>query len=165
MPRGKVEAKAPKKTVTRRSSRAQPKIEMAEIERLKQLLANEDDLEQDLKREMKHIVESRDRQLTKELRRIEDRNKHLIMWTGVVLIMAVIVTFWIASVVATTRRTTGEDFTDERYNVEEIKKNLTGTMDKVMKNLEEINKESERLKQQSPAPTSTDGNFQPKLPE
>ena len=160
MPRRKIGAEAPRKT----SRRAQPHIELQEIERLKQLLAAEENLEEDLKRQMKQVIEARDRQLARELRRIEDRNKHLIMWIGVIAIMAAIVVFWIASVVATTRKTAGEDWSGQQYDVDAIKANLTDTMSEVIKNLEDIRKESERLKQQ-PATSSTDGNFQPKLPE
>ncbi|NCN25033.1 hypothetical protein COT94_04490 [Candidatus Falkowbacteria bacterium CG10_big_fil_rev_8_21_14_0_10_37_14] len=123
-----------------------PPIDPAEIDRLKLLLETEEHLESDLRQEMQEIIKTRDRQITRELRHSEERNKRLVMWVGVTIMMLVIASFWIANLLALTTRDLSIGAKPETIDIEGAKENLTTTMDKVLKDLEAIKREAENLK-------------------
>jgi hypothetical protein len=107
-----------------------PPIDQADIDRLKLLVETEEHLESSLKQEMQEIIRARDRQLNRELRHSEERNKRLVMWVGVTVIMLIIASFWIANLLTLTTRDLNIDTPPEKIDIEEAKKNLTTTWTK-----------------------------------
>lgn len=157
MPRKKADnhAKEAPKRIFRRKGIAEPVIDDAEIARLKHILAEEENLEEDLRHDMEQIIRNRDRALAKQLKYIEERNRRMMMWTGVVLFMLIIALFWLASLRATTNSGVSRRQTSEQINTQETKENLTKVMNKVISGIEELKKQSDQINKATGTPSTT----------
>lgn len=142
-------------------SHHEPIIEPEELRRLEALLAQEVKADHELKQEMHEIISSRDRALNKELKRLEERNKKLIMWIGVILIMVIIAIFWVSNMLATIKPKTDLTAVDTKYDVEEIRRNLTETMGRVVSDIDELKQQAAQLDKSSGTPALPTANQSP----
>jgi type II secretory pathway component PulM len=141
---------------------AVPDIDEAEIKRLKKLLAEEENLEADLRRDMEQIIKNRDRILAKQIKYIEARNRRLMLWIGVIFIMLILVTFWLASLRASIAPFTRATSLEQKYNTKEIKGNLTETMNKAITTINDLKEVANQIKT---ATTTVTGTMpEPRLP-
>lgn len=142
----------------------EPHIDPEEIKRLERLLAEEVEADRDLKEEMRQIIASRSRELNREMKRMEERNRRLIIWIGVTLVMVAVAVFWVANLVSTIRPNAGDLGAVEQFDVEEVKRNLTETMNSVIKNIDELKKQAAELDKSASSSTGTapeSGMFSP----
>ena len=143
---------APKKIFRRRT--VEPAIDEEEILRLKRILAQEEHLESDMRRDMEDIIRNRDRALSKQLKYMEERNKRLLMWIGVTFFMLVIVIFWVAGLKATTSPIFQEKSDDRELDIKQTKDDLTRVMDRVINGIDDLKQQANQINA-SGTPTSS----------
>ncbi|MDD4412245.1 MAG: hypothetical protein PHR00_01210 [Patescibacteria group bacterium] len=163
MPRGvhkKDREEQKPKHATKRSWHGQrikdePHISPEELLRLEEILNQEEKHEQDLRREMQEIIRSRDKALSRELKGMEERNKRLIMWIGVTLLMTVIISFWLMNIRAATLATVNAGPKNKNFDVKGARENLSKTMVDLVDRIDNIKAEAEKLKQSTSTATTT----------
>jgi len=163
MPRGKqvaveAKAKAKPKKVTIKRAKQEPKINQAEIDRIKSLLDQEEKvLEEDMKVELSKMIDDRDLRMSRELNKIDTKNKKMIMWIGVTLFMLSIVSFWVSSLDVTIRQPYLKSGTQvDQKSLAEYKENLDKTFKEVMIEIDQLKEQSKKLEAaQSSTTTST----------
>lgn len=133
----------------------EPHISPEELSRLEEILNQEEKHERDLRREMQEIIRTRDKELSRELKGIEERNKRLIMWIGVTLLMTVIVSFWLMNIRAATLATVNAGPKNKNFDVKEAKENLSKTMTDLIERIDDIKAEAEKIKQATSTATMT----------
>ncbi|MEI6379225.1 MAG: hypothetical protein WCO55_06235 [Candidatus Falkowbacteria bacterium] len=155
MPKKKAaEVTAPKRVFRRRL--VEPTIDEEEIIRLKQLLAQEENLEEDLRRDMEDIIHDRDRALAKQLRYLEDRNKRLMMWIGTIFFMLIIVLFWLAGIRAMASPSFSKKSEPEQIDIGQTKDDLTRVMNRVITGIDDLKKQANQLNTVTGTPTSSE---------
>ena len=153
MPRRKTAAETAHKTHSS-GQRAAPEINPEEIAQLKRLINEEEDsIERQLRRDMADITRHRERKISHEIKHLEQRNKQLIMWIGVVSLMTVVVVFWLANLQATARRL-AVTAAGPQINIAETKESLTKTMEKVIQGLNDLQTQSQVLDSASSSTSS-----------
>ncbi|HRH21940.1 MAG TPA: hypothetical protein PLJ58_01935 [bacterium] len=125
-------------------------VNQEQVERIKAMLDQEEEnIEKDLRREMTRMIDERQLAMSHELGDMNSKNKRLIMWIGVSLIMLVIVGFWVLSL----------DWSVERPYAESVKqidpKSLSEYKDNLDKTFEEVMTQIDQLKVQSVQITSS----------
>ena len=137
-----------KRTSNKRGMKAE--VNQEQVERIKAMLDQEEEnIEKDLRREMTRMIDERQLAMSHELGDMNSKNKRLIMWIGVSLIMLVIVGFWVLSL----------DWSVERPYTESVKqidpKSLSEYKDNLDKTFEEVMTQIDQLKGQSVQITSS----------
>lgn len=145
------QVKKPKTRRAWRGKKIEPEINQSDIQRLKDLIDREEILERDLRHDMQELVRGRNKKLVNELKAIEDRNKQLIMWIGVTLLMLIIVIFWIMSLKAVTNDTVKEKVQLRNFDLTNTRDNLTKTMNQVVDDIDRIKAEAAKLNSDSSA--------------
>lgn len=136
-----------KRVVVRR--KAAVKVNEAELARIKELLDREErSIEVDLKRDFIDILNERDHIINRQTE-AEHKNKKLIIWIGVSLFMLSVVSFWIMSLDVLMRPRYDDSLGKEIEGVslEEVRDNLSTNLDAVMKEVERLRIESDKIKQ------------------
>lgn len=167
MPRGKqIEIKSKAKSKRVLVSRAKkPEINHEEIERIKAMLAAEEGaIEADMRKEMSRMIDERDVQMSRQLGDMNAKNKRLIMWIGVSLIMLMIVIFWVSTLdLAVNRSYAKSDKQIDKKSLSEYKDNLDKTFKEVMTQIDKLKEQSQTLSTSSEpslASTTSDNSQQ-----
>lgn len=156
------------KRVVVRRVKDQPIINQVDIDKLKQLLNEEErEIEADIKHELREIFNERDRAIKGELTQMDLKNRRLIMWIGVSLFMLSIVSFWVSSLDNVIRQPVPSMYRpiDEAV-IDQAKEDFSKNLSEVMKEIDRMKLESQRLEaqQKALATTTSQGtdNFKPK---
>jgi hypothetical protein len=129
----------------RRKKSTQPQIEPEEIERLKALIEKEEELELQMKQDLREAVRGRDKKLIRELHRLENKNRRLVMWIGVIVLMLAVVAFWVSRLdVIIARPLTSAD-TSQNIDLSEVQANLQNTVQQVIKSIDEMKQQAAQL--------------------
>lgn len=120
-------------------------MNLEEIERLRELIAREERLEQDLRSEVREAVKARDKKLIRELSRLENRNRRVVMWIGVILLMLIIFGFWVSQLDSLIRSPLTDQGSAPTTDLLEIKNNLESTVGEVVKGIDEIKQQAKAL--------------------
>jgi type II secretory pathway component PulM len=156
MPRGNVQKKRgrPRKIDQARESKL-----AEDLERLKGMLADDEEerFEHDL-----HAVHASERRQQQKLNELELRNKKLMMWVGIVFVMVVIVIFWmlnIDTIVGGGKKDLKMDISSEDF--QKAKLDLTETIQKVRNNIDELKNQAQQVQQEEGIDTTEQTNFLP----
>lgn len=150
----------------RRKKNHEPQIDPAEIERLKALIAKEEELETEMKQDLKEAIKNQDKKLIRELHRLENRNRHLIMWIGVAVLMLVVVSFWVSKLDVIVNRPFNNIDETQNFDLGEARANMQSTIQEVIKGIEDIKQQAKELEAETNQATSSEKLFngETKLP-
>ncbi len=140
--------------MSRRKKSTEAYIDQEEIARLRELIEREERLEEELRQEVREVSRNRDRKLFQELDRQEAKNRRLIMWIGVTLLMAVIFAVWASRLNLTVSKPL-EIGTTKDFDVTDAQANLQKTMQEVIKSIDEIKKQAKQLDSETASSTAT----------
>ncbi len=146
----------------RRKKFIEPEINQEEIANLRALLEKEEELEADMKRELREVIKTRDKKLMREFSRLENKNRRLIMWVGVIVLMLAIISFWVSRLDVIITRPLATDKTQD-FDLSEASTNMQTTAQEVIKSIDEIKKQAQLLEAGS-STSSQPIKTLPKLP-
>lgn len=132
----------------------EPEIDHADIARLRDLIEREERLEIEMRQDLREAIRSRDKKLIREVSRLEDKNRRLIMWIGVIVIMVVIFGFWISKI-GEVINTPLADQSIQNFDLTEATKNMQTTVNDVVKSIDEIKQEAKKLDEATKNATSS----------
>ena len=129
-------------------SSAAPHISDEELARLRGLINQEEG--QELEQAMKQAVRQRRRAVHHQLASMENRNKRLLMWALVILLMLAVVSLWLFKFnQLVTRPSVSANYpASPEIDFEETKKNLSDTFSEVINDLDELKQQAAELKQE-----------------
>lgn len=130
--------------MSRRKHSTEAHIDHEEIARLRELIEREERLEEDLKEEVREVARNRDRKLFKELDRQETKNRRLIMWIGVTIVMVVIFALWASRLTSLVSKPLEIGATKD-FDLTEAQNNLQQTVQEVVKSIDEIKTQAKQL--------------------
>ncbi len=149
----------------RRSQHDEPHIDPAEIERLKELIAKEEELEAEMRQEVREAVQASDKKLIRELHRLENKNRRLVMWVGVIVLMLIIVSFWVSRLDVIITQPLANIDTTQNFDLAEARANMQTMVQEVVKSIEDIKKQAAALEAETNKATSSGPiKVSPKLP-
>jgi type II secretory pathway component PulM len=132
----------------------EPEINHADIARLRDLIEREERLEIEMRQDLREAIKSRDKKLIREVSRLEDKNRRLIMWIGVVVIMVVIFGFWISRI-GEVINTPLADQSIQNFDLTEATNNMQTTVKDMVKSIDEIKQEAKKLDEATKSATSS----------
>jgi hypothetical protein len=148
MPRGK---KITVKSGGARTRQVSAKVNHEEAEKIRTMLAREEEvIEADMRQELARMIDERDLKMSRDLGAMNSRNRQLMMWIGVSVIMLVIVVLWVSTLdlaVNNSYRMT-EEQTDAK-SLSEYKRNLDQTFGEVMTKIEQLKEQSRQIVNQA----------------
>lgn len=141
-----------KKSSVEHSSDSQHKSEKRtvkpeDIKHLHAMLAEDD--EQDIEKEIKQVLRDRRQKLHRQAAAMESRNKRLLMWVSVVMVMLVILSLWIVKfndIVGRPVLTVKQEVQD--IDFDKARDELTNTMKKVRQGIDDIKAQAQQLEQE-----------------
>jgi hypothetical protein len=138
----------------RRKNFAEPQIDHEEIARLRELIEREERLEEELKQEVREVARNRDRKLFKELNRQETKNRRLIMWIGVTILMVIVFALWASRLNVLVTKPLQSGATKD-FDLTEAQENLQKTVQEVVKSIDEIKAQSKQLDEEAAKSTTS----------
>ena len=140
--------------MARRKQSTEAHIDHEEIARLRELIEREERLEEDLKQEVREVARNRDRKLFRELNRQETKNRRLIMWIGVTILMVIIFAIWASRLSLTVTKPLEIGATQD-FDLTEAQNNLQQTVQEVVKSIDEIKTQAKKLDEETAKATTT----------
>lgn len=140
--------------MSRRKQSTEAQIDHEEIARLRELIEREERLEEDLKQEVREVAKNRDRKLFRELNRQETKNRRLIMWIGVTILMVIIFAIWASRLSLTVTKPLEVGATKD-FDLTEAQNNLQQTVQEVVKSIDEIKTQAKQLDEETAKATTT----------
>lgn len=128
----------------RRKKSIEPKIEPEEIERLRTLLAREEELEWEMRQDMREAIKASDKRLLRELHRLENKNRRLLLWIGVTIVMLIIIVFWVSRFDSLIVRPPVAA-TTSNFDLSSTGLDMQNTVKSVLQSIEEIKTQAKQL--------------------
>jgi len=128
------------------------RLDPEELEHLRGLIAKEEELEAEMKQDLAEAISARDKKLLRELRRLNNKNRRLLMWVGVVALMLIIVGFWLSRLETVVTAPMSESETNQ-VDLNSARENLQTTVQQVIKSIEDIKRQAKELDAESATAT------------
>jgi len=124
-------------------------IKQDEIDRLRAMLDHDEEAQ--IEKDMRELLHQRRQKIHRQVAEMESRNKRLLMWSAIVVLMLIVISFWLFKfneIVSRPLATANYDLKQLDFN--QAKEELTTTMDRVKTGIDELKKEAVKLEKESP---------------
>ena len=124
-------------------------IKQDEIDRLRAMLDHDEEAQ--IEKDMRELLHQRRQKIHRQVAEMESRNKRLLMWSAIVVLMLIVISFWLFKfneIVSRPLATANYDL--KQLDFDQAKEELTTTMDRVKTGIDELKKEAVKLEKESP---------------